>query len=127
MNALRLTRTNQYLHGDFCNERHLIRGIREKSFIGHSALQGALYYHWVFDTEVFDLERDRVQLAAVLLLLAYTGSRPGAIVESSSRGIAGTNAALCYGDLVLKLLQPKSGPLLLVLEVRILLDKGKRK
>jgi len=115
------------LHGDFCNKRHLIRGMREKPVIGHTALQGALYYHWVFDTEVYDLERDRIQLAAVLLLLAYTGSRPGAIVESSSQGIAGTNAALCYGDLVLKLLKPKEGPSLLILKVRIRLDKGKRK
>jgi hypothetical protein len=101
--------------------------MREKPIVGHTALQGALYYHWVFDTEVYDLERERIQLAVVLLLLAYTGSRPGAIMESSSRGIAGTNAALCYGDLVLKLLQPKEGPSLLVLEVRIRLDKGKCK
>ncbi len=114
------------MHGDFCNEHGLIRGNREKHVVGHTALHGALYYHWVFDTEVYDLERERIQLAAVLLLLAYTGSRPGAIVESSSPGIAGTNAALCYGDLVLKLLQPKQGPSLLVLEVRIRLDKGKR-
>jgi len=116
----------QYLHGDFCSERNLIRGMREKSVIGHNALLGALYYHWKFDTEVFDLERDRVQLAAVLLFLAYTGARPGAIVESSSQGIRGTNAALCYKDMTLKLLQPEDGPSLLVLEVTVLLDKGKR-
>lgn len=100
--------------------------MREKFVIGHNGLLGALYYHWKFDTEVFDLERDRIQLAAVLLLLAYTGARPGAIVESSSKGIAGTNAALCYKDLALKLLQPPKGVSLLVLEVTILLDKGKR-
>jgi hypothetical protein len=101
--------------------------MREKPVVGHTALQGALYYHWVFDTEVYNLERERIQLAAMLLLLTYTGSRPGAVVESSSQGIVGTNAALCYGDLVLKLLQPREGPSLLVLEVRIRLDKGKRK
>jgi len=115
------------LHGDFCNKHHLIQGMREKPVIGHTALQGALYYHWVFDTEIYDLKRDRIQLAAVLLLLAYTESRPGAIVESSSQGIADTNAALCYEDLVLKLLKPKEGPSLLILKVRIRLDKGKRK
>jgi hypothetical protein len=100
--------------------------MREKSVIGHNALLGALYYHWKFNTEVFDLERDRVQLAAVLLFLAYTGARPGAVVESSSQGIRGTNAALCYGHMTLKLLQPEDGPSLLVLEVTVLLDKGKR-
>lgn len=100
--------------------------MKEKSVIDHNALLGALHYHWKFDTEVFDLERDRVQLAAVLLFLACTGARPGAVVESSSEGICGTNAALRYRDMTLKLLQPEDGPSLLVLEVTVLLDKGKR-
>ena len=68
-----------------------------------------------------------MQLAAVLLFLAYTGSRPGAIVESGCAGIRGTNAALLYRDVKLRLLQPPGEESLLILEVTIRLDKGKRK
>ena len=62
-----------------------------------------------------------------LLFLAFTGARPGAIFESGCKGISGTNAALLYRDVKLGLLQPLEEAPLLVLEVIILLDKGKRK
>ena len=101
--------------------------MRQKHVIGHQGLYGALYYHWKFDTEIFPLERERVQLAAVLLFLAYTGSRPGAIIESGCAGIRGTNAALLYRDVKLRLLRPPGEEPLLILEVTIRLDKGKRK
>ena len=101
--------------------------MRQKHVIGHQGLYGALYYHWKFDTEIFPLERERVQLAAVLLFLAYTGSRPGAIVESGCAGIKNTNAALLYRDIKLRLLRPQGEESLLILEVTIRLDKGKRK
>ena len=68
-----------------------------------------------------------MQLATVLLFLAYTGARPGAIVESGCGGIRGTNEALLYGDVKLRLLQPHNHVPLLVLEVTIQLNKGKRK
>ncbi|MCJ1473138.1 hypothetical protein MMC13_001789 [Lambiella insularis] len=116
-----------YLHGQFCNERGLVRGMKAKHVIGHNGLHGALYYHWKFDTEVFTLELERIQLAAGSLFLAYTGARPGAIFESGCKGIAGTNAALLYGHVKLRLLRPPEKAPLLVLEVTILLDKGKRK
>ena len=67
-----------------------------------------------------------MQLAIVLLFLAYTGARPGAIVESGCGGIRGTNEALLYGDVKLRLLQPQDHVPLLVLEVTVRLDKGKR-
>ena len=95
--------------------------------VGHNTLLGMLHYHWKFDTEIFTFERERVQLATVLLFLAYTGARPGAIVESGCGGIRGTNEALLYGDVKLRLLQPHNHVPLLVLEVTIRLDKGKRK
>lgn len=101
--------------------------MRHKHAVGHNGLHGALYYHWKFDTEIFALELDRVQLAAGLLFLAFTGARPGAIFESGCKGIAGTNAALLYQDVKLRLLQPPGEASLLVLEVTIMLDKGKRK
>ena len=36
--------------------------------------------HWVMDTNTFPQERQRVQLAIILLLAALTGSRPGALL-----------------------------------------------
>ena len=35
-----------------------------------------LEYHWVSDTNVFPNVRQRVQLSAIPLLAAFTGSRP---------------------------------------------------
>ena len=116
-----------YLHGEFCEKYSLIRGMKPTYTVGHNTLLGMLHYHWNFDTAVFPFERERVQLATVLLFLAYTGARPGAIVESSSGGIRGSNEAMLYKDLKLKLLQPPEDAALLVLEVTIRLDKGKRK
>ena len=101
--------------------------MKDKYVIGHNGLLGAFHYHWKFNTEMFDLKRDCVQFAAMFLLLIYMEVRLGAIVESSSKEITGTNETLCYKDLTLKLLQPLKGALLLVLEVMILLNKGKRK
>ena len=93
--------------------------------VGHHTLMGMLHYHWTFDTTRFPLERERLQMPTVLLFLAYTGARPGAIVESTS--YRKTGQALLYRDLKLKLLQPGNGSSLLVLEITIRLDKGKRK
>lgn len=102
--------------------------MRAKHVVGHRGLYGALYYHWVYDTEVFTIERQRVQLSFALLLFAYTGCRPGAIVISGCAGIRETNEALLYKDIKLKLLRPPNGEApLLVMEITIRLDKGKRK
>ena len=100
--------------------------MKHKPVVGHTGLYGVLHYHWKFDTEVFAHELQRVSLAAGLLFIAYTGARPGAVFESGSDGIRGTNAALLYRDVKLRLLQPPTGTSLLVLEVTIVLDKGKR-
>ncbi|KAH7097494.1 hypothetical protein BKA62DRAFT_443665 [Auriculariales sp. MPI-PUGE-AT-0066] len=70
----------------------------------------------------------KVQLAYLTNLLAYTGSRPGAIIESSS--YRGTNQALTYGDHRLYAVpiddnQPNLGRfLMLVIKFRLL--KGYR-
>lgn len=101
--------------------------MRHKHVVGHNGLHGALYYHWKFDIETFALKLERVKLAAGLLFLAFIEARPGAIFESGCKGIAETNAALLYKDVKLRLLQPSREASLLVLEVTIMLDKGKRK
>ncbi|KAI4097220.1 MAG: hypothetical protein LQ348_005594 [Seirophora lacunosa] len=84
----------KFLNSPFCTDHDLIRGSLPKHTVGYNGILGALYYHWIFDTETFPTERDRVQLAFFILLLAYTGSRPGAIVESDIKGIRRTNEAL---------------------------------
>ncbi|KAL8635049.1 MAG: hypothetical protein Q9228_007422 [Teloschistes exilis] len=68
------------------------------------------------------------ELALYVLFLAYTGARPGAILESNCKGIRGTNEALKYKDIQLKLIRPAGGAApLLVMKLRIVLDKGRRK
>ena len=39
-----------------------------------------LHHHWALDTSTFPDERQRLQLAFFVLLCAYTGTRPGALV-----------------------------------------------
>ena len=110
------------------DQHTLIRGSLPKYTVGYDGILGTLYYHWIFDTELFPTERDRVQLAFFILLLAYTGSRPGAIVESDIKGIRKTNEALKYRDINLTLVRPRDGaPALLVMTVRIVLDKRRRR
>lgn len=43
--------------------------MKEKYTVGHHTLLGMLYYHWTFDTSTYPIERERVQLAAILLFL----------------------------------------------------------
>lgn len=39
-----------------------------------------LHHHWALDTSTFPDERQRLQLAFLILLCAYTATRPGALV-----------------------------------------------
>ena len=55
--------------------------------IGYNTLLGILHYYWKFDIEIFMFERERVQLATVLLFFIYIEARPGAIIESDCGGI----------------------------------------
>ncbi|KAL9577662.1 MAG: hypothetical protein Q9203_007379, partial [Teloschistes exilis] len=132
-----LWKTSRQLYYDTCHKvvaddvgkeiTNVLKGMRDKPVVGYNGLHGALYYHWKFDTEIFTLELERVELALGLLFLAFTGAGPGAIFASGCKGIVGTNAALLYKDVKLRLLQPPDEASLLVLEVTIILDKGKRK
>ena len=97
--------------------------MKQAYIVNHNKLFGMLHYHWNFDTAIFPFERERVQLVAVLLFLAYTGTKPGTIVESNCKSIRGSNEAMLYRDLKLKLLQPPSSISLLVLKLTIRLDK----
>lgn len=63
----------QFPNGPFCTDYDLIRGSLPKHTVSYNRILSALCYYWIFDTETFPTERDRVQLAFFILLLAYTG------------------------------------------------------
>ena len=69
-----------------------------------------------------------MQLATILLIIAYTSSRPGAIIESSCAGIRNSNEALPYKDVKVKVLQPEDRSLssFLIVEITLLFMKGRR-
>jgi integrase len=46
-----------------------------------------IQYHWASDINIFPNERQRLQLAAILLLAAFTGSRPHAVLSLTYRDL----------------------------------------
>ncbi|KAJ9607050.1 hypothetical protein H2200_008122 [Cladophialophora chaetospira] len=70
-------------------------------------------YHWASDINVFPNERQRLQLAALLLLAAFTGSRPEALLSLTYRDLdlyveRGTDASTDALRLGVKLTKTKS-------------------
>lgn len=110
-----------------------------------------LHHHWVRDSSVFPDERQRLQLAFLLLLSAYTATRPGALVYSATdkkkqreHYIGWENDAsdggeemdctaeqvntICYEDVTLLLLpNPGANRDILVMEVTLKYTKGWKK
>ena len=113
-----------------------------------------LYHLWAVDTATFPDGRQRLQLALLVLLTAYTATRPGALVyvRRSEKRIRGycigeddeeedeieekeecgdsdwddeSDKTLCYGDITLLLLPNPDGIRdLLVMEVNVGHTKG---
>jgi hypothetical protein len=52
--------------------------------MGVDDLLRVLLYHWAKDTSVFPNERQRLQLATILLFAAYTSSRPAELVDAEA-------------------------------------------
>src|SRR5690348_5077177 len=114
-----------------------------------------LHHHWVLDTSVFSDERQRLQLAFAILLLAYTATRPAACVYKPTdrkklreHYIRWENAGsddnpddydemdldweeiktLCYEDVTLLMLpNPEGKRDIPVMEVTLKHTKGKKK
>lgn len=57
-------------------------------------LQALLRFFWCRDLYRYPNERSRLQLDFLLLLIAYTGSRPGAIVESRASDPCSSNSEI---------------------------------
>lgn len=88
-------------------------------------LVAILHYHWCLDKAFVTHERYTVQNPLLMLFIAYTSTRPGALIESGC--LRGSNDALCYKDVVLRVI-PNPHQLdrhVLVMEVSLLFMKGK--
>ncbi len=123
---------------------------REKPVMNVDDIFLILHHHWVLDTSIFPNERQRLQLALLLLLSAYTATRPGALVykvtnkraqrehyigwevdEDSANEGNEPNLdwevikTLCYEDVTLVLLPNSDGNRdVLVMEVALKYTKG---
>jgi uncharacterized protein DUF3435 len=59
----------------------------EKPLLEADDFVEVIQYHWVSDINIFPNERQRVQVAAILLLAAFTGSRPHALLTLEYRDL----------------------------------------
>ncbi len=59
----------------------------EKPLLEDDEFVEVIQYHWVSDINIFPNERQRVQFAAILLLAAFTGSRPYTILSLTYRDL----------------------------------------
>jgi len=78
---------HQFIEGPLTEEYGLDNVEVEKPLLEADDFVELIRYHWASDINVFPNERQRLQLAAILLLAAFTGSRPQALLD------------LTYGDL----------------------------
>lgn len=121
-----LTIRYQYITNFLAAEYCLDLSERPKPILTVDDLFQILHYHWASDTDTYPIERQRVQQAFLMLLLVYTASRPGAIIESSS--YAGTNEALRYGNIRIRVVPDGLGRYKNVILMEVMLDlyKGRR-
>ena len=106
----------QFINGPLTKEHDLEVTETDKPVLEAEDLLEVLRYHWVTDTNIFPNERQRVQLATLLLLAAYTGSRPGALL------------AITYEDVRLFVLRdPKTGKLVRMMQICLRKTKSRVK
>ena len=83
----------QYIDVDLTRLYNLDLSTKEKPVMNVDDVFLVLHHHWVMDTATFPNGRQRLQVAFLVLMIAYTASRPGALVyvarnEKKSRGYA---------------------------------------
>lgn len=106
----------QFVEGPLTEEYGLDNTETEKPLLEADDFVEVIRYHWVSDINIFPNERQRVQLAAILLLAAFTGSRPHALLS------------LTYRDLNLYVDQDKdTGEHVLKLGVKLTKTKSRQK
>jgi len=84
----------QYIKTDLKRLLKLSSKVRPKPAAEGQDLDALLHHLWSDSKHNFDREFDRVKLAFYILLLAYTASRPGAVVVSDC--YRSSNQALTY-------------------------------
>ena len=73
---------SQYIKNGLIAKFSLILGIKEKATCSVTDLFNLLHYHWCQDADSTTIHGHyRVQAAFLMQLIAYTSSRPGAIIE----------------------------------------------
>lgn len=107
---------HQFINGALAEEHNLEATETDKPILEAEDLMEVLRCHWVTDTNIFPNERQRVQLATLLLFTAFTGSRPGALL------------AIRYRDIDLFVLRnPKTGEEKPMMQLRLLKTKSQLK
>ena len=75
---------SQYIKNDLTTKFCLVLGIKDKATCSVTDLFNLLHYHWCQDADTIAYGRYQVRTAFLMQLIAYTSSRPGAIIESNS-------------------------------------------
>jgi hypothetical protein len=82
--------------------------MKPKPIADHYILRDLAQYLLVADELTYSHERIRIQLIFSMMIMSYTGCRPGSIVEP--RYHRGSNEGLWYKDVEAKLIKTGGGP-----------------
>ncbi len=106
----------QFINGPLAEEHRLDDSETDKPLLDAVDFVELLRCDWVTDTNTFPHERQRVQLATILLVAAFTGSRPGALL------------GITYRDLDLFVQRDKTtGEVALTLQLKLTRTKSRKK
>jgi len=76
----------QYIDADLTRLYNLDLSTKEKPVMNVDDVFLVLHRHWVMDTATFPAERQQLQVAFIVLMIACTASRPGALVYVARNG-----------------------------------------
>jgi len=151
LHAKVMEEVRDYIDGYLTIKYNLDTGVREKPVMDVDDVFLVLHHHWVLDTSVFPDERQRLQLAFLLLLSAYTATRPAALVYKATNRTKQREhylgweddgpgdhdemdldwediKTLCYEDVTLVMLpNPEAKRDLLAMEITLKYTKGYQK
>lgn len=82
------------INGRLTEEYKLDISTKEKPVMNVDDVYLVQHHHWFLDTSIFPDERQRLQLAFLILLCAYTATRPGALVYVEKNVMVSTRCAL---------------------------------
>ncbi len=74
--------SQQYITQPLTKEHDFDLSVTLKPTMTTEDLAIIIHYHWVHDPSIFPTERQRVQFAFIMLFIAYTESRPGALMNT---------------------------------------------